>query len=266
MPITADTIAAGMQQPRSLLKQGGSMAAASNVRGHTHRYVGSGAAAIPSSGINGAAVSLNGMFGRADPAGGISAYLARFGINPSQLGTAWLVDRLWDNSGLSVTSTSAQAITPATLPARDLNGTTDGAGVFAGIEWTTAAGAGAPTVTLTYTNSAGSTGRTATVTAVSNANAGTVELFSLQAGDTGVRAPTSFIQSATRTSGVQHLVLFRILAQVGCIQTFVEAAVDVWTGGRPKLFNGTSPDVIWIPAGATAMNYTATYIETHIAD
>jgi hypothetical protein len=37
-----------------------------------------------------------------------------------------LIDLLWVNTGLVVTTTTAQAITPVALPARDAAGTTNG--------------------------------------------------------------------------------------------------------------------------------------------
>jgi hypothetical protein len=264
MPITADTIVAGMMPPSQLIKAGITTAAVGALRGYNMRYVASGAGTAPSSGINGGAVTLGGQFKRSDPTGGLSAYLARFGIHASQIGTAWLIDRMWANSGLVVTSTAAQPITPAALPARDANGTTNGDQVFAAMEWSATGGAGVPTVTLTYTDQAGNTGNSATLTAVATPPVGTFELFNLAAGDSGVRAPTSFIQSATRTSGTMHLVLFRVLAQIGVTAANLESAVDAWTGGRPRLYDGTSPEVVWFPAVTTATNFSMQYIETHL--
>jgi hypothetical protein len=264
MPINASTIAAGMLPPKQILKTGIAMAAANGARGYNMRYVAGGALAAPSAGINGANVSLGGVFPRTNPASGITAYLARFGITASAIGTAWLIDRIWENSGLSVTSTTAQAISAATLAARDANGTTNGAQIMAAVEWSATGGAGTPTVTLTYTDQDGNTGATAAFTGVATPPVGTFELFPLAAGDTGIRLPTSFIQSATRTSGTMHLVLFRVLAQVGITAANVEAAVDAWTGGRPQLYDGTSPEVVFFPAATTATNFSAQYIETQL--
>lgn len=264
MPITADTIVAGMQPASQLIKGGIAMAAVGALRGYNPRYVASGAAVAPSSGVNGAAVSLGGQFTRANPTGGLSAYLARFGISASQIGTAWLIDRMWANSGLVVTSTTAQDITPAALPARDSAGTVNGAQVLAAMEWSATGGAGTPTVTLTYTDQDGTAGQSAKLTGVATPPVGTFELFTLAAGDNGVRAPTSFIQSATRTSGTMHLVLFRVLAQVGVTAANLEAAVDAWTGGRPRLYDGTSPEVVWFPSATGATNFAMQYLETHL--
>ena len=265
---TLDGVIAGFQPQKPLTKVGIATAAVGAMRGHTLWYAAGnpGAAAANAAGVNGAAVTGNAVQGqvpRTDPVSG-SAYLGRFSLNASTAGTMVLIDRLWNNSGLNVTSTTAQAIaSPATLPSRDGNGATDGAAVMAAIEWSATGGAGTPTVTLTYTDQDGNTGATGTVTGVTTPPVGTFEIFTLAAGDTGIRAPTSFIQSATRTSGTMHLVLFRILAQVEVSSANIANAVDALTSGMPRLYDGTVPQLVWFPSVTTATNFTGTYIETH---
>lgn len=264
---TLDGALAGMQIPKPLTKVGIATAAVGAMRGYTPWYVAGnpGAATASSDGINGAAVTgnaVNGQIPRTNPSSA-NAYLARFSINASTAGTMWLIDRLWQNSGLVVTSTGAQAITPATLPARSGDGTTNGDQVMAAIEWSATGGAGTPTVTLTYTDQSGNTGATGTFTAVTTPPVGTFEIFTLAAGDTGVRAPTSFIQSATRTSGTMHLVLFRVLAQVEITAANIGNALDALTSGFPRLYDGTVPQLLWFPSATTATNFIGTYTETH---
>jgi hypothetical protein len=269
MPITTlDGVIAGFQAPQPLIKTGVTMAAVGAMRGYTPWYAAGspGASTATAIGINGEAVtpalaSTGGRIIRTNPVSG-NAHLGRLAINASQPGTLVLIDRLWQNSGLSVTSTAAQAITPATLPARDNAGTTNGAGVLAGIEWSAAGGAGTPTVTLTYTDQDGNTGATGTLTGVASPPAGTFEIFTLAAGDTGVRAPTSFIQTATRTSGTMHLVLFRILAQVEVTSANIGNAVDALTSGMPRIYNDSVLQLLWFPSSTTAVNWNGTYIET----
>jgi len=203
------------------------------------------AATANAAGINGQAVSAStypaNCIQRNNPPSG-NAYVSDLslsqGVNGSNLpGVMYLCDRLWENSGLSVTSTTAQAITPATLPARDRLASTNGDNVWAGVEWSSAGGAGTPTVTLTYTNQAGTTGQSATFTGLTAPPAGTMEIFQLAAGDNGVRAPTSFIQSATRTSGTMHLVLFRVIAAVAMTIPGRQAQGDLFRLGFPKVLN-----------------------------
>jgi hypothetical protein len=91
---------------------------------------------------------------------------------------------------------------------------------------------------------------------------GTFEIFTLAAGDTGIRAPTSFIQSATRTSGTMHLVLFRVLAQVEVTAANIGNAIDALTGGMPVIYNDSVLQLVWFPSATTATNFMGQYIET----
>lgn len=266
MAITSvDGVIAGTQPPRFLLKSGITMAALGLSRGYTPWYANGiiGPATASSAGTGGEALTgpINGQIPRSNPVSG-NAYLKRFAGGSSVAGSMWLIDRLWQNSGLSVTSTSPQGITAATLPARDIAGTTNGDGVFAAIEWSATGGAGTPTVTLTYDDQAGNPGATGTFTGVTTPPVGTFEIFNMAAGDTGIRAPTSFVQSATRTSGTMHLVLFRILAQVDCSIAQVAGAVDFLSNG-PQLHDGTVPQIVWFPSATTAASFFAEYVETH---
>lgn len=263
---TLDGAIAGMQAPVPITKVGISTAAVGAMRGYTPWYAAGnpGAATANAAGVNGAAVTapVNGMLPRTNPTGGAFAYLARLGINASTPGTLWLIDRMWNNSGLSVTSTAAQAITAAALPARSGDGTANGANVMAAIEWSATGGSGTPTVTLTYTDQDGGTGNTGTFTAVASPPVGTFEVFTLAAGDTGVRAPSSFIQSATRTSGTMNLVLFRVLAQVEVTSANIGNAIDVLTAGMPRIYDGSVLQLVWFPSATTATNFIGQYIET----
>lgn len=267
---TLDGAIAGMQAPQPLVKVGIATAPVGAMRGYTPWYAAGnpGASTATAIGINGEAVTpavsaatVAGRIPRTNPGSG-NAYLARLGINASTAGTLWLIDRLWHNSGLVVTSTGAQAITPATLPARSGDGTINGANVMAAIEWSALGGVGTPTVTLTYTDQAGGTGNTGTFTGVSSPPAGTFEIFTLAAGDTGIRAPTSFIQSATRISGTMHLVLFRVLAQLEVTAANIGNAIDVLQAGMPQVFNDSVLQLVWFPSATTATNFIGQYIET----
>lgn len=264
---TLDGVISGFQSPKPIQKTGITMAAVNGLRGYTPWYVAGtpGAGSTPSAGINGTAVTGNSIAGQIPRTNPVSAnaHLARFAINASTAGVMWLIDRLWENSGLVVTSNTAQAITPAALPSRCGDGTANGANVLAAIEWSATGGAGTPTVTLTYTDQDGNAGATGTFTGVASPPIGTFEIFTLAAGDTGVRAPTSFIQTATRTSGTMHLVLFRVLAVVEINVANIGNAIDAITGGMPRLYDGTVPQLVWFPSATTATNFSGHYIETH---
>jgi hypothetical protein len=265
---TLDGVIAGNMPPRPFIKTGIATSAVGAMRGYTPWYAAGnpGASSATTIGINGEAVtpalaSTNGRIGRVNPVTG-NAYLSRLAITASTAGTLWLIDRVWQNSGLVVTSTTAQAITPASIPARDINGNTNGDGLMAAIEWSATGGAGTPTVTLTYTDQAGNTGNSAILTGVATPPVGTFEIFTLAAGDTGVRAPTSFIQSATRTSGTCHLVLFRVIAQIEVTAANIGNAIDALTAGLPRIHNDSVLQMVWFPSVTTATNFMGQYIET----
>lgn len=265
---TLDGVIAGMQFPQPLTKVGITMAAVGAMRGYTPWYVAGrpGAATANAAGVNGAAVSATvaGQIPRTNPSSG-NAHLARWGMQTNIAGSLWLIDRLWNNSGLSVTSTGGQAITSATLPARDINASTNGAGVMAAVEWSATGGAGTPTVTLRYNDQDGNAG-TGTFTAVASPPVGTFEIFTLGAGDTGIRSLTaadSFQQSNTRTSGTMHLVLFRLIAQLEISAGNIGSAVDAVTSGMPRIYDDSVLQWVWFPAATTATNFIGSYIETH---
>lgn len=266
---TLDGAIAGMRAPQPIMKVGVTMAAVAAQRAYTPWYANGnpGASAANAAGVNGDAVTpadgtaVQGRILRTNPVSG-NAYLARLAVNSTVAGTLWLIDRLWHNSGLTVTSTTAQAITPATLPARSGDGTSNGANVMAAIEWSAAGGAGTPTVTLTYTDQDGNPAATGTFTGVASPPVGTFEVFTLAAGDTGIRAPTSFIQSATRTSGTMHLVLFRVLAQVEVTAANIGNAIDALTSGLPRIYDDSVLQLVWFPIATTATTITGQYIET----
>lgn len=262
---TLDGIIAGLRPPEGIMKTGGTMELAGIWHSLWYTAGRPGAAAANAAGVNGRActpaVVGGGFIPRVNPGAG-NAYLARLAAVAGLTGSLMLIDRLWENSGLSTTLTTAQAITPAAIPARDRDGSTNGEDVLAAVEWSATGGAGTPTVTLTYTDQSGNTGATGTVVGQATPQAGTFEIFNLAAGDTGIRAPTSFQQSATRTSGTQHLVLFRILALLQVAGPAIPGILDAVTAGMPRIYNDSVLQLLWLPSATTAINLTGQYIET----
>ena len=274
MPFTTlDNVIAGMRPPQPLIKTGITMAAVGAARAYTPWYAGGvpGASVAPTIGVNGEAVTpaLNtpagvtgGRIARSNPAGGLESRVARLSAQPSQPGKLWLIDRLWQNSGLSPTLTTAQAITPAALPARSEGGNANGQNVLAAIEHSATGGAGTPTVTLTYTDQDNNAGATSTLAGVTTPPIGTFELFALANGDNGIRAPTNFIQSATRTSGAFHLVLFRLLAELDCPFANAPAAADALTGSFGRVYDDSVLQLVWFPSATPALQLVGSYSET----
>lgn len=157
-----------------------------------------------------------------DPASG-SYYLTRFGLNAAVANTYQLLDILWYDTGLSPTTTTAQAIVTPAFPARDRNGSANGEGLKIALYALTALGnaAAIANTTVSYTNSDGTAGRTATFSALVGRQApatpviGTWMPFELAAGDRGVRAIASITLATTYTSGTMMLVVYRPIANEG---------------------------------------------------
>lgn len=262
---TLDQALAGMQYPREFIKAvTGTLVAG---RPHSLFYLGGvpGAGVAPTSGVTGEVLTtLSGQIPFSNPASG-NSYLARFQGQSTQSGTLMLCDRLWQNSGLDVTSTAEQVFTSSLqIPARDANGTTTGAEVYAGVEVSTATAAGTPTLTLKYTNTAGTAGQlgTNTVATVASSIAGTFYPIGLAAGDTGIQKAQSLTLSATWTSGTIHVVLYRVLARLELTATNTPNALDSITGGFPKLYNNSVPFLIFVPNTTTTSNIAGQVIYT----
>ena len=155
-------------------------------------------------------------------------------------------DVLWVNSGLVVTTVTAQAITTPTLPARDVNGGTDGEGCMIGMYFSAASTMAAVSSawTVSYTNSKGTAGRTARLIAIVGSQApatpvaGTIVWYNLDSGDTGVRSIQSATQPTTLLTGTIHLMIARDLAMIGTTIVNIPAARALAPPGV-RLFNGT---------------------------
>lgn len=249
---TRDGVLAGLRPPEDIYKVGAATVAG---RFYSPFYVSGrpGAAAAPSPGIGGAALtSYAGQIPWTNPASG-NSYLARLSGACNTPGTLLVCDRLWHNSGINVTATTSQTINSATWPARDSAGTTDGANVMIGVEVSTVMGAGTPTFTMGYTNSANTSGRSI----VTAAQAATMAVGSfipipLAAGDVGVRSIQTWTQSASMTSGAYHLVAYRMLARLDLPLANVGNALDAISGGFVRLYDNTVPFLLWLPSTTTA--------------
>lgn len=256
--ITLDQAISGMQYPREIVKGlTGTMVAG---RPHSTFYLPGqpGAAVAPTPGLAGAALtSYAGQIPFNNPVVG-NTYLSRFVAQSTIAGQLLLCDRLWHNSGITITQITAHTINSVTWPARDVSGSTNGNGVYIGVEVSAATGAGVPTLTIGYTNQDGTAGRTATniVPTVASSIAGTFYPIGLQAGDTGVRSVQSFTLSATWTSGTIHLVAYRVLARLPLSLANTPSSIDTFTSGFVRMYDNTVPFVIFIPSTTTTSNIT----------
>ena len=162
---------------------------------------------------------------------------------------------------MSACCSAALGCNSAAWPARDMDGSTNGRGVMIGVEVSTVMGAGTPTWTLGYTNSAGTAGRSIVTSAQTAAMAvGSFIPIQLAAGDVGVRSIQTWQQSATMTSGVYHLVAYRILAQITIPAANIGYEMDAIPLGFPRLFDNTVPFLLWLPSTTTAPTIQGQYV------
>lgn len=251
---TLDGALAGMQYPRELVKAATPTLVAG--RPHSLFYLAGipGAAVAPSPGMSGAALTTYaGQIPFVNPVSG-NSYLGRFAGQATIAGQLLLLDRLWHNSGITITSTSPQTINSVAWPARDATGTINGVQVIIGVEVSTITSSGTPTLTMSYTNTADGSGRTGTnvVPTASSSAVGAFYPLGLDAGDVGVKSIQTFTLSATWTSGAIHLVAYRILARLELTAAQVPNAIDAVTSGFPRMFDNTVPFVVFIPSTTTA--------------
>jgi len=262
---TLDEVIAGLQPPRWITKA----VTPTLIAGKPQSLW--GLAGMPGAGawnatLNGVELTapINGQINRTNPVTG-NAHLARFSGQATIAGTLLLLDRLWHNGGYTITSTGAQNSTTPTWPARDINGATAGDGVLLALEISSAAGAAAPTITISYTNQAGTSGRSGTnVNPTANSPAaGSMFMIGLQAGDVGVRSVQSLTLSASWLSGTMNLVAYRLLAALELTLANTPNALDAISAGMPRIYDGSVPYLAFIPSTTTASIVSGSYVETH---
>ena len=214
---TGDTEITG--DVRSILKVGTAPEAAGVFYSHSKASGFPGAWAVGTPGVNGrntdgTQAADNGCI-QVGNAGSGAWYLRDINMSGTVAGQFNLYDVLWVNSGLTVTTTTAQNITQPTLPARDNNGSTNGLGIYAGILVTTATtnGSAITNMTMSYTNSDGTAGRTATIASFpATAVIGTFVPFQLQAGDKGIRSIQSVTLGTSLVTGAISIICFNPVA------------------------------------------------------
>lgn len=168
-------------------------------------------------------------------------------------------DVLWVNSGISVTTTTAQAITTPALPARDVDGNINGEGCMIAM-LTTTANANAAAIsnsTISYTNSKGGAGRTARLSAIAGSQItispviGTITWFNLDAGDTGVKSIESITLGTSLVAGAVSLLIARDIASLGTTIANVAAQKVIGAPGI-KVYNGTCMLHCYLASATTA--------------
>jgi hypothetical protein len=262
MTITSeDSIIAGYQSAIPFYKPSTSNKAASVP--HATGLISNGYPAIftpATPGLAGATIvgttsTLGGTIPFTNPSSG-NTYLAKLAATIGATTAALnFFDLLWYNSGIVVTTTTAQTVSSVALPARDNAGTTNGAGVYCWL-YASVATTNASVITnttISYTNSAGTTGQTATLNMAggwpATANAGTFLPFSLAAGDLGIQSIQSITLGTSYVAGTINLFLIREIAFVPFVSATSSQILDWANLGFPKLFNGTALSYYVVPSG-----------------
>lgn len=215
---------------------------------------------------DGTTAADNGCVPISNPVSGAN-YLTEVNMASSVNHTHILFDVLWVNTGIAVATTTAQAITTPTLPARDINGTTNGEGCMIGMLTTTANTNAAviSNTTISYTNSDGVAGRTATLSAIVGSQIpatpviGTMVWFNLQAGDKGVRSIQSITLGTSLGGGAVSLMICRDIATMGTTIPNVNAQKIIGTPGI-RLYNGTCMLHGILASGTTATFFAGEFV------
>lgn len=182
------------------------------------------------------------------------AYLRGFTASSTQNAGVFLCDFLWVNSGIVLTTTTAQNIVSVDWPPRDLFGYTSGDGVEIGLLVTTTMANGTITnTTMNYTGSDGRDNLTATITSfTTNSTAGTLFPFQLAAGSTGVKKVQSVtLGTSYGATGAMSLVAFRRLALVSNPFNNVADHAPITDDGV-RLWPGTSLHLVQLTTTTTA--------------
>lgn len=263
---TEDGVVAGMQPPLQLMKATFTGEAA----GYWHNLFAlagiPAAGALASPGLAGATVddasAIGGMFRFENPSSG-NAYLARLAVSVGANIVGFrLYDLLWYNSGLTVTTTTAQTVNSVAFPSRCVAaGATfdaNGGDVIVGLHCATATtNAGAITnTTMSYTNQAGAAGRSAGLVQSwpATAVAGTFVPFGLQGSDSGVRSIQSITLGTSYAAGAINAMAIRPIAFVPLVGAVSGALLDWAQLGLPKLANDSALFAMALLSGTAAGN------------
>jgi hypothetical protein len=220
------------------------------------------AAGLPTAGAAAGSVAGNapssstiGALGFVNPTGGALTYLTKVSNAMQTAGTLILYDRLVHTSALSGILATAQTVNSAALTR-----STSGEDVQLFLEWYTATGATAVTVTCSYTNSDGVAGRTSIATTVAASPvAGMMLPLPLQAGDKGVRSVQTVTLSAT-TGGAGNfgITLAKRIAEMPILIASGGLVLDPFALGMPKIENGACLALMELVSTATTGLITGT--------
>jgi hypothetical protein len=177
-------------------------------------------------------------------------YLLRLEATANQNCTLIVYDRLVGVGGLALGSTGDKTVNSAALTRY-----TDGVGVEAWLELTTASTANVGVVSMnSYTDSGdgASVGGSVTFAAAAQ-NIDSMFVMPLAAGDVGVKACATINVGTATTSGVANLLLVKRLFQIPLIAN-IGTVIDYTRGypGMPRLFDGATLALAIVAGGTSA--------------
>lgn len=176
-------------------------------------------------------------------------------VTAGSTGSLVVLDRLLAYGNINANINTAQNFTNT----QPLTRYTSGTGTVMFLEVTTALGATASNVTVTYTNSNGVAGRTTgaqtmVVSSVANRIPNTFLYLPLQAGDNGVRSVQTIQFSAAMLAGVANLVIAKPLFTMPLAMVGVQNNVDLALAFPllPKIEDNAALQMIYMaPAAST---------------
>lgn len=204
---------------------------------------------IPGGSVMGSANAGALSLGLVTPGGSDKKYLLSFGLaSTSALNWGLLVDVLVMAGNINANVNTSQTVSTSALTRY-----TTGAGVLMTLEVTTALGASASNVTVTYTNQAGTGSRsTGAIAMTASAIVGRLQPQALvapcipfAAGDYGVRSIDSIIFSAAMGAGVLAASLYKPVMAVPGISAnaFIEQDSTVKIDGIFEMVEGSSSEI-----------------------
>lgn len=198
-----------------------------------------------------------------NPPAGQNTYISRFRycsagfVSSDRFRSMLLIDLMWISSAVSQVTTT-QTINSVAWPARDVDGSTAGKGVYIALLHTGAYSApNSYTATITYTNSSGTGSKTGTVSRTGGDSQRWAPL-SLDNGDVGVQSIQDFTFSAVPgTGGTTVLFAYRPIAMISAQLTQGLVPIDetAMTLALPRLYNDTCVTMVTF-AGGTGPNGT----------
>lgn len=179
-----------------------------------------------------------------------------FGGSATQDCVLVIWDRLVGVGGISIASTGNKTTNTPALPRY-----TDGIGVEAWLEISTAVSANTPVLTLnSYTNTAGTAAQTgAAVTLSATPTASAMYQFTVATGDVGIKSVETINVGTAGTNGVANLVLMKRLVEIPIsANSFSERDLVLQLTSLPRIYDGASLCLGFMASTTTAPNVFGT--------